>query len=311
MNRFWAPWIDREYRGTKAKPGELRWYVRGTDANGRDIDVEVPEGMDGAKSRTFIPSTVHDNPHLMATGYEQTLGQLPEPLRSALLHGRFDVDADEDDPWQVLPSRWVRLAQGRWGARPNTHMSALGVDVARGGPARTVLTARYGFYFDEQLVLKGSDTPDGASVVRHIEAMLGPYAVANIDATGVGGAVIDAAVLANIPHQALNGAQAALGADRSGKFGFANRRAEWYWALREVLNPELHFNVAIPPDPELFTELCAQRWKLTMRVIQLVSKDELPGESPDKADSLVYALAGSSEPLRSDQFMMVRKSGTL
>ncbi|MGI0026110.1 MAG: terminase, partial [Nitrososphaera sp.] len=59
---YFAPWIDTNYSGIKALPGELRWYARGTDAYGRDIDIEVPRGTPGSKSRTFIPSLVYDNP---------------------------------------------------------------------------------------------------------------------------------------------------------------------------------------------------------------------------------------------------------
>jgi len=50
--------------------------------------------------------------------------------------------------------------------------------------------------------------------------------------------------------------------------------------------------IALPPDPELVSDLCAPRWKLTARGIQVESKDEIIkrlGRSPDCGDAVVMA----------------------
>ena len=84
-------------------------------------------------SRTFIPSRVEDNPYLMASGYKTVLQNLPEPLRSKMLHGDFSAGM-EDNPWQVIPTAWVDAAMARWTEEPpDLPLSALGVDIARGG----------------------------------------------------------------------------------------------------------------------------------------------------------------------------------
>jgi hypothetical protein len=56
---------------------------------------------------------------------------------------------------------------------------------------------------------------------------------------------------------------------------------------------------AIPDDRELKADLCKPRWKLTVRGIQVESKDDIIkriGHSPDKGDSLVYASASKFTP---------------
>ena len=58
----------------------------------------------------------------------------PEPLRSQLLYGDFSIGV-QDDPWQVIPTEWVRMAFRRYEQRegPDVPLTALGVDGARGG----------------------------------------------------------------------------------------------------------------------------------------------------------------------------------
>src|ERR1700678_4002404 len=88
---------------------------------------------------------------------------MEEPLRSQMLYGDFTIGQKEDIN-QVVPSGWVRLAMNRWSAlqqanfRPND-MDALGVDVARGGKDKTVLTPRHGVWFGPQQVHPGKTTP--------------------------------------------------------------------------------------------------------------------------------------------------------
>lgn len=78
-----------------------------------------------------------------------------------------------------------------------------------------------------------------------------------------------------------------------------NSRAEWYWSLREALDPGSGQDLALPPDPELRADLCAPTWRLTARGIQVEGKDDIStrlGRSPDKGDSLVYAHAIRTVP---------------
>src|SRR5262249_55416948 len=117
------------------------------------------------RSRTFIPAKLCDNPILAATGYEATLQAMPEPLRSILLYGDFRA-AMEDDPWQVIPTAWIEAAQKRWTPGPpsGTRLDAIGVDVARGGPAQTGIAKRHGPRFAPLVKLPGPLPTRGARV---------------------------------------------------------------------------------------------------------------------------------------------------
>lgn len=82
LNR-WQPWLDPEYPNP-AKPGEIRWFKRGADGK----EEEVPEGTPLARSRSFIPALLSDNPALMHDEeYLANLNSLPELDRARLLYG--------------------------------------------------------------------------------------------------------------------------------------------------------------------------------------------------------------------------------
>ena len=293
--KYWAPWLDPQHPHP-AEPGELRWF---STIDGKDKELESGEPFPHKgelitpQSRTFIPAKVTDNPHL--AGYVAQLQALPEPLRSKMLFGDFTAGRD-DDPWQVIPAAWVLAAQSRWKPDGGTApMDALGVDVARGGADRTVITARRGPWFAEQLVFPGSATPDGPAVAALAMKYREDNATVNVDVIGVGTSVFDS-LRAAIGARAvqLNGAAGSKKRDRSRQMGFLNLRAELYWSLREALDPEHGDDLALPPDPGLRADLCAPRWKLTARGVQVESKEDLIkrlGRSPDKGDSLVYASA--------------------
>jgi hypothetical protein len=118
----------------------------------------------------------------------------------------------------------------------------------------------------------------------------------NIDVIGVGSSVYDS-VKAAIGEEftfGLNGSAKSEKLDRSDQLGFWNKRAEWWWGMREALDPDKGDDLALPPDPGLRADLCAPTWKLTPRGIQVEAKEDIIkriGRSPDKGDSAVYALA--------------------
>jgi hypothetical protein len=311
--RFWAPWLD-EHHPNPALPGELRWYAM---IDGTEVEVETGEPFDHKgeiirpKSRTFIPSSVEDNPFLMGTGYKAMLQALPEPLRSQMLKGDF-TKGMEDDPWQIIPTRWIKAAQDRWTpTRPDTSMTALGVDVARGGRDKTVLSPRFGPWFAEQKVYPGVETPDGPATAALVVAALRNAAPVHIDVVGVGGSVYDHLCGNNVHAVAMNGAAASNATDRSGRLGFANKRAEWWWRMREALDPDYGDGLALPPEAELRADLAASRWKLTARGIQVEAKEETVkriGRSPDRGDAAVYALPTTRRAARKGGVPRVERS---
>jgi hypothetical protein len=96
----------------------------------------------------------------------------------------------------------------------------------------------------------------------------------------------------DLPVNGINFASHSDAHDKSGKLGFLNVRAEAYWLFREALAPNSEQNIALPPDPALLADLCAPRWKLTARGIQIEDKESIKkriGRSPDRADAVVLA----------------------
>jgi hypothetical protein len=300
--RWFAPFLDPGHP-RKAAPGELRWCAM-VDGAETWVDDSEPFTHRGEVirpiSRTFIPSRVGDNRYLATTDYVRQLQALPEPLRSMMLLGDFTAGR-EDGRSQVIPSAWVREAQERWRSRrPEGPMTALGVDVARGGSDRTVLTPRWGSFFGEQIVVPGKGTPDGPAVAALVLQHRRDDALVNVDVIGVGSSVYDhlRGVLkgAAVPMNASEGTTAK---DKSGQLAFVNRRAEWWWVFREALDPTTGEGLALPPDPGLLADLCAPNWKLAARGIQIEAKEDIIrrlGRSNDKGDSATYAWAVRTMP---------------
>lgn len=295
--RFWAPWLDPEHPNP-AKPGELRWFV--TDEDGHDLEVSnnSPVRIKGKlvkpKSRTFIPSSVHDNLFLSTTGYADTLMALPEPLRSMMAEGNFNAGRT-DDVWQLIPTAWVEAAMRRWAPREvKGPMTRMGYDVARGGIDNSVAARRHGSWFDELTAAPGAITHDGPSGAGFIVPLLRDGAVVCVDAIGVGTSVYDSLKALNLSVEPVVGSEGSTGMDKSGRLRFKNRRAEMYWRLREALDPTNPDPIALPPDKELKTELLAHRFKVVQMGqkeagIQVREKDEIReaiGRSPDRADAV-------------------------
>jgi hypothetical protein len=120
----------------------------------------------------------------------------------------------------------------------------------------------------------------------------------NVDVIGVGSSPVDMLLQMDIPANPLNASSAALDwqgnpvLDRTEKMGFSNQRAQWWGQFREALDPENGSLIALPPDPELKSDLCAPRWKLSGWKIAVEPKDEIKeriGRSPDKGEAIIYA----------------------
>jgi len=296
---YFGPWLDKKHP-RPARPGELRWYARLPDAREIEREDGTPFTFGDYEvrpmSRTFVPSRVLDNPALMATDYPSKLAALPEPLRSQLLNGDFSAGVS-DDPWQVIPTAWVEAAQARWtpdGAGKSA-LSCLGVDVARGGSAKTVLSPRHGAWFAPLQKHPGRDTPDGQEVFRLVQSALAPNpkAIVNVDVIGVGASVYDlcrAGGQWNV--KPFNAAASCDKRDRAGVLKFRNMRAYAWWHLREALDPVHGDGIALPPDPELLADLTAPRWSMTLSGVLVEAKEDVADRlkrSTDCGDAVVMA----------------------
>jgi Terminase-like family. len=300
VTRFFAPWLD-ETHPHPAQDGELRWFAM---VDGQEIERpdSQPFEHDGEtitpKSRTFFHAKLSDNPILEATGYGSTIDAMPEPIRT-LLKGKFGAYKIVD-PFQVIPAAWVRAAQERWNnSEPGAQITAIGVDVARGGNDQTVLAPLRADRFDELIKYPGAATPDGKTVSLLAEQAI-PYKQTpkiGVDVIGVGAAAYDAM---NDGKRTVIGVNFGAGSDKydkSKKFKFANLRAEAYWKLREALDPDYGATLALPPDKELLGDLCSPKWEVRTGRIYIESKEEIIkrlGRSPDCGDAVAIALWSSS-----------------
>jgi hypothetical protein len=238
---------------------------------------------------------VEDNPDYMRTGYDDVLDALPESLRR-MRFGDF-ASASPDDPKQIIPTAWVAAAQSRW--RPDGavgQLTAIGVDVSRGGQDEFVVAPRHGAWLAPLRVHAAKEAKDGPSgALLVLAALNGDASVPlHVDSGGPGVAVIDALRLLKQHVLALNGAEASRARTKGGRFGFYNKRAEWHWRVREALNPESGQDMALPPDPQLRADLCAPRWELELRGIKVEDKAAIIkriGRSPDRGEAVIYACA--------------------
>ena len=312
--KFFAPWLDKTYP-KPAKPGEIRWFAT---VAGQDKEVEngTPFFFEGElitpTSRTFVPSRISDNPYLMGTGYMAQLQSLPEPLRSQMLHGDFAAGM-EDDPWQVIPTKWVEIAQARW-KRPDilSEMDSVGVDVARGGKDNTIISRRHGMWFDEPIVYAGSTTPDGPTTSAYCIAAVRDQAPIHIDVIGVGASPYDFLMQQGQQVIGVNVSESALGMDKSGRMRFRNLRSELWWRMREALDPNANTGIALPPDRRLLADLTAPTWQMVGSSVAVSSREDIVsriGRSPDFASAFILALMSTPkrQKLMSRASMMVKE----
>ena len=321
---FFAPWLDRTAFPAPALAGELRYAASIPAENGtsKDLWVDGPAPFvlhDGEPlydfdtrqyraqdiitpmSRTFIPSSVSDNPFLVGTGYIAQLQALPEPLRSQMLHGDFMAGVT-DDPWQVIPTDWVDRAMDRWTDRyPKGDMDSLGCDVARGGKDETVIARRHGMWFDKPLVYAGQQTPDGPAVAGLCISALRDQAPIHIDVIGVGSSPYDFLVQAQQQVLGVNVSEKSVQTDRSGRLKFFNVRTELWWMMREALDPAYDNGICLPPNKRLKADLCTPRWAMKdSGTIQVESREAIVkrlGRSPDYASAYVLALIDTPKVL--------------
>ena len=204
----------------------------------------------------------------------KVLGEFPEQAEDALITLKSAYAAAQRD----LPE----------GDFPN----ALGVDVARFGSDKTVIYHRVGKRFRVHKVIPYGDTMDTAGHVVIALRETGAQ-VAAIDCDGIGGGVYDRLVELGHPVQELHGGEKARDSER-----FYNRRAEWYWGLRQRFEDgDIDLD---PDDEETLAQVTAIKWRPNSRgQIQLETKEEMKKRgmpSPDQADALAYVNAAWDIP---------------
>ena len=313
----WKPWLDETYHAP-AVPGELRWAVPKDD----DSDSELffasqdealehvltlskpPRDSKGElikpRSRTFIPAKMEDIPELANSGYAGVLAYASKELRG-LASGKF-TSLLQDDEVQVIPTAWIIEAQDRWtpdGWR-DCFMTAMGFDPIGGGKDKAAIAYRHDCWFGP-ITAVPSKTGETATGVAELLALRRDGAPIIVD---VGGGYAGGAKVRfkdnQIAHTDFNGSEATLERAYGSGLPFANIRAMAWFRLREALDPaqEGGSRIALPPDPELRSDLAAPRIiprRLEARgEILLESKLDIRnrlGRSPDKGDAVVMCWA--------------------
>lgn len=229
----------------------------------------------------------------------------------SLIMGEFPNQSDQ----ALFPVDLVKAAMNNYGTDSETGKTfaelsgwniptgqqEYGLDVARFGSDKTVLTGRRGGYVDKFVVWEKTDLITSADkVMAQIDQY--KYQPINIktDDTGVGGGVSDAlsryASQRTLQDQApylyrlskYNMAMAPRNKDK-----FHDITSEVYWNLATWFTNKA---IALPYDKELFDELVGRRWMITPTgKIKVESKEDYrqrtKSRSPDKSDSLALAFA--------------------
>lgn len=241
-----------------------------------------------------VHARTKDNPFLPSQFYETLKRQYPTVLAAQELEGEF-LDADE--AWQVIPTAWVRQSMERWTSTPPGPLSALGVDVARGGQDQTVIAPRHGRWIGPLRKHAGVTTKDGPAVMGLVSQALmpNPKAWVMMDAIGVGSSPYDFCRARGWNVFAVNFGAGCDARDSTGLFSFRNIRAYAYWSIRELLDPSLSEKerLLLPPDPELLADLTAPKWEMTISGVQIEKKEDIMerlGRSPDAGDAVACSV---------------------
>lgn len=299
--RFFSPWLD-EHHPNPAKDGELRYFAM-IDGEEKEVSPEPFEHKGEIitpKSRTFFHAKLSDNTILQRTGYAATIDAMPEPLRS-ILKGKFGA-YKQVDPFQIIPTAWVRAAQKRWVEReePKTPLTAVGVDPSRGGNDKTGIAMRYDNWFARVVSHPGWLVTDGAIAAELVRQAIGNRnapSYINVDVAGIGSSVYDHLKVMYDNVQPFNAAEGSEYRDKSGKLKMRNKRAEMYWRMRDALDPENGDDLALPPDTELLADLCSARYEVSSAGVKVEDKEEIKeriGRSPDIGEAVMMALMDNS-----------------
>lgn len=298
----WAAWLDPKHPNP-AKSGELRWYttVGGVET---EVDGPGPHWIDGrdvtAKSRTFIRARLDDNPDLTRDGsYAARLDALPKELREAYREGKFDASL-RDQPFQAVPTEWVRLAMGRWetGSPNGVPMCAMGVDASGGGEDPMTIAMRYDGWFAPIVEIPGKDIPPdrpGKYAAGMVLSYRRDNAIVIVDmGGGYGGPTFEQLKENSINCQGYKGSEGSVRRTEDGQLKFKNKRTEAIWKFREALDPAQPGGspIMIPDDQMLLADLCTPTFKMERGELIIESKEDVCarlGRSTDRGDAVVMA----------------------
>lgn len=275
------------------------------------VNRELTKRMDPTFAALIAPSVVFERYHEWgpdSPAWESlVMGEFPSQAEQSLIpvdlvKGAMNLTdrmVEYTDPASGITSIVSQNELDGW--KVPTGEVEYGLDMARYGSDRCVLTPRRGGYVDQQVLWGKVSLIESANRVIKI---IDPYKRTriNIDDTGNGGGTTD-----SLNHQKGNQGDKASWQYKVIPFNFSSKEqmsdddrekfhdvtSMLYWNLREQF---MEKKISLHYDKELFDELIARRWSITPAgKIKVESKDEYRkrtgGKSPDKSDSLALAFA--------------------
>ena len=214
----------------------------------------------------------------------------------------YDSDFPEDTPDALLKWAWIQAAITRHQDAPLTEgTTEWGQDVAEGGtdmnvhiqvlkqPGRCTVTH-----------IEDWHQADTTKTASRVASLVRPEWPGRVDSIGVGKGVCDRLRELGIAATAYKSSHAPR-QDR-----FKNRKAEDYWALRDLLekgaDPDSDEWVSFPDHPGLLADLLRVKYELRNgKIIIYHEGEDAPKTghgtgSPDYSDALVMAITGAGAP---------------
>jgi hypothetical protein len=255
----------------------------------------------------FTPFGITEEDIINNTWEEKITGPLPNPnlvtpswvarmtakwhlnssLYTAKIKGQFPL-ADKNSLFSLAQ---IDAAQNRK-IEPDKPIE-LAADIARFGDDETVIGYREGARARILLTTAKEDTMQTTGRIVQAANKIDPSEI-KVDSVGVGAGVVD-----RLNEQGYNVIEMNGGFASDDPEKYLNKRAEWYWELRERFEAGL---IDIDPaDEELASQLSNIKYKLNSKgKIQIESKEEMKKRelpSPDRADWLAYVFGKGKEEL--------------
>lgn len=228
------------------------------------------------------------------------------------------------DERAIIPLAWVEAAIERWydlqalsddetplgfldPVRRGAFQS-IGVDVGLTHDL-TVIAVRFDNNIDT-LQYFGRENPETATMITagRVAGQLNRYGrekFAVVDVIGIGAGVVHRLKEQKYKIIAFNAGESKSIqrlTDRSGTYGFVNKRSAAWWTLREYFDPTYGENIAIPPDDRLLGDLTAPQYNVTSGgKIKVETKEEVYeriGRSTDAADAVMQAFWKEPQGIR-------------
>lgn len=239
-----------------------------------------------------IPEDGNPRPYLVTPHwlYNRALKWgVDSPIYKARVLGEFPEQGDDT----LIPLVWVEAATARDAMYGNVEEAeiSLGADVARYGQDESVFVNRTGNHARIQETISGADTMALTGKIVLAKRVIKAQYI-RVDADGLGAGVFDRLKELEQPVVEMRSGFKASDPER-----FANKRAEWWWSLRERFEKG---NISLEPDDELISQLTNIKYKVNSKgQILIESKDDMKRrgfKSPDRADALMLAFADEYPP---------------